>query len=215
MSHFDQEFGPTLKRHHLTALPPYLILHIKRFTKNNFVEERNPTVVNFPLRGVELSDCEYIRLRPNKRRADDQMSILNHLIPSIPFTISCPVSPWTLQPPLPPRPVRDQGSARRTQQRRTQCRGRFMSGQDKAEEMKKSGTRCRICESKRSAEKWCFWAKRSSRFGRGGTCPRQIRLRCRCRFQRLYTCMCNSDMRPADGSELIKIKARAWAWNFD
>ena len=53
-----QEFGPTLKRHHLTALPPYLILHIKRFTKNNFVEERNPTVVNFPLRGVELSDCE-------------------------------------------------------------------------------------------------------------------------------------------------------------
>jgi len=54
----EQEFGPTLKRHHLTALPPYLILHIKRFTKNNFVEERNPTVVNFPLRGVELSDCE-------------------------------------------------------------------------------------------------------------------------------------------------------------
>ena len=57
-----QEFGPTLKRHHLTALPPYLILHIKRFTKNNFVEEKNPTIVNFPLRGVELADCEYVRL---------------------------------------------------------------------------------------------------------------------------------------------------------
>lgn len=54
-----QEFGPTLKRHHLAALPPYLILHIKRFTKNNFVEERNPTIVNYPLRGVEL-DCEYM-----------------------------------------------------------------------------------------------------------------------------------------------------------
>ena len=53
-----QEFGPTLKRHHLTALPPYLILHIKRFTKNNFVEEKNPTIVNFSLRGVELADCE-------------------------------------------------------------------------------------------------------------------------------------------------------------
>ncbi|KAK4687259.1 U4/U6.U5 tri-snRNP-associated protein 2, partial [Tremellales sp. Uapishka_1] len=51
-----QEFGPTLKRHHLTSLPPYLILHIKRFTKNNFVEEKNPTIVNFPLRGVELND---------------------------------------------------------------------------------------------------------------------------------------------------------------
>ena len=53
-----KEFGPTLKRHHLTALPPYLILHIKRFTKNSFVDEKNPTIVNFPLRGVELSDCE-------------------------------------------------------------------------------------------------------------------------------------------------------------
>ena len=53
-----QEFGPTLKRHHLAALPPYLILHIKRFTKNNFVEERNPTIVNYPLRGVELGECK-------------------------------------------------------------------------------------------------------------------------------------------------------------
>ncbi|GFZ42687.1 Probable inactive ubiquitin-specific-processing protease 10 [Saitozyma sp. JCM 24511] len=58
-----QEFGPTLKRHHLMALPPYLILHIKRFTKNNFVEERNPTIVNFPLRGVELSD--YVDPKPS------------------------------------------------------------------------------------------------------------------------------------------------------
>jgi U4/U6.U5 tri-snRNP-associated protein 2 len=55
----SQEFGPTLKRHHLTALPPYLILHIKRFTKNNFVEERNPTIVNFPLRGVDLAECKF------------------------------------------------------------------------------------------------------------------------------------------------------------
>jgi U4/U6.U5 tri-snRNP-associated protein 2 len=62
LSKFDgvttQEMGNTLKRHHLTRLPPYLILHIKRFTKNNFVEEKNPTIVNFPLRGVDLRDCE-------------------------------------------------------------------------------------------------------------------------------------------------------------
>ncbi|WVR03917.1 hypothetical protein IAU60_000916 [Kwoniella sp. DSM 27419] len=57
-----QEFGPTLKRHHLTMLPPYLILHIKRFTKNNFVEERNPTIVNFPLRGVDVRD--YVDPKP-------------------------------------------------------------------------------------------------------------------------------------------------------
>ncbi|WVQ94623.1 hypothetical protein IAU59_001703 [Kwoniella sp. CBS 9459] len=58
-----QEFGPTLKRHHLTMLPQYLILHIKRFTKNNFVEERNPTVVNFPLRGVDVR--EYVDPKPS------------------------------------------------------------------------------------------------------------------------------------------------------
>ncbi|WRT65603.1 uncharacterized protein IL334_002548 [Kwoniella shivajii] len=57
-----QEFGPTLKRHHLAMLPPYLILHIKRFTKNNFVSERNPTIVNFPLRGVDVS--EYVDPKP-------------------------------------------------------------------------------------------------------------------------------------------------------
>lgn len=56
-----QEMGNTLKRHQLTRLPPYLILHIKRFTKNNFVEEKNPTIVNFPLRNVDLKDCKSLR----------------------------------------------------------------------------------------------------------------------------------------------------------
>jgi U4/U6.U5 tri-snRNP-associated protein 2 len=56
-----QEIGPTLKRHHLTRLPPYLILHIKRFTKNNFVEEKNPTIVNYPM-AIDLKDCESAHL---------------------------------------------------------------------------------------------------------------------------------------------------------
>lgn len=63
-----QEFGPTLKRHHLTALPQYVILHIKRFTKNNFVEEKNPTIVNFPLSGIDMGPCEsssYASLTPD------------------------------------------------------------------------------------------------------------------------------------------------------
>lgn len=55
-----QEIGPTLKRHHLTRLPPYLILHIKRFTKNNFVEEKNPTIVNYPM-AIDLKDCKFGR----------------------------------------------------------------------------------------------------------------------------------------------------------
>ncbi|GHJ85715.1 hypothetical protein NliqN6_2117 [Naganishia liquefaciens] len=57
-----QEIGPTLKRHHLTRLPPYLILHIKRFTKNNFVEEKNPTIVNYPM-AIDLKD--YVDPKPS------------------------------------------------------------------------------------------------------------------------------------------------------
>ena len=60
-----------IKRFEITKLPPYLILFIKvhdmhtysswedphqhghivqRFTKNNFFVEKNPTIVNFPIK---------------------------------------------------------------------------------------------------------------------------------------------------------------------
>ncbi|TCD70127.1 hypothetical protein EIP91_004856 [Steccherinum ochraceum] len=51
-----QESAGQLRRFKCTRLPPYIILHYKRFTKNNFVEEKNPTIVNFPLRGVDFRD---------------------------------------------------------------------------------------------------------------------------------------------------------------
>ena len=40
----------------LTRLPKYLIMHVKRFTKNNFFMEKNPTIVNFPVKNLELKD---------------------------------------------------------------------------------------------------------------------------------------------------------------
>ncbi|TDL28179.1 cysteine proteinase [Rickenella mellea] len=52
-----QESAGQLKRYKCQQLPAYLILHFKRFTKNNFVEEKNPTIVNYPLRGVDFRDC--------------------------------------------------------------------------------------------------------------------------------------------------------------
>lgn len=52
-----QETAGRLRRYKLTRLPPFLILHIKRFTSNNFVEEKNPTIINFPLKGVDLVEC--------------------------------------------------------------------------------------------------------------------------------------------------------------
>lgn len=51
-----QESAGQLKRYRCTRLPPYIILHYKRFTKNNFVEEKNPTIVNFPVRGADFRD---------------------------------------------------------------------------------------------------------------------------------------------------------------
>lgn len=41
----------------LLSLPKYVILYIKRFTKNNFFLEKNPTIVNFPVKNLELRDC--------------------------------------------------------------------------------------------------------------------------------------------------------------
>ncbi|XP_064633656.1 ubiquitin carboxyl-terminal hydrolase 39-like [Lineus longissimus] len=46
----------TMKRFEITRLPPFLILFMKRFTKNRFTLEKNPTIVNFPVKNVDLSE---------------------------------------------------------------------------------------------------------------------------------------------------------------
>lgn len=46
-----------MRRYKCQHLPPYIILHIKRFMKNMFIEEKNPTIVNFPLRGLDFREC--------------------------------------------------------------------------------------------------------------------------------------------------------------
>ncbi|KAI3440493.1 uncharacterized protein J3R85_003571 [Psidium guajava] len=43
-------------RYRVMRLPRYLILHMRRFTKNNFFVEKNPTLVNFPVKNLELKD---------------------------------------------------------------------------------------------------------------------------------------------------------------
>ncbi|CAD6980184.1 unnamed protein product [Tilletia controversa] len=51
-----QEARGMIRRYKITRLPPYLILHFRRFTKNSFVDERNPTIVNFPIKGLNMRD---------------------------------------------------------------------------------------------------------------------------------------------------------------
>jgi len=52
-------------RHRLLhPLPPYLLFHIKRFSRNKFVSERNPTIVTFPSpRSLDMSP--YVEPNPS------------------------------------------------------------------------------------------------------------------------------------------------------
>ncbi|KAF9451371.1 cysteine proteinase [Macrolepiota fuliginosa MF-IS2] len=70
-----QESAGQLRRYKCQKLPPYIILHFKRFTKNIFVEEKNPTIINFPLRGLDFRD--YIDAPP------DNTTILYDLIANV------------------------------------------------------------------------------------------------------------------------------------
>jgi U4/U6.U5 tri-snRNP-associated protein 2 len=62
--HFNlpQENDGVLKRYSIQKLPRYLILCIKRFSNNNFVVEKNPTIVNYPLKNLDLAECNSIFL---------------------------------------------------------------------------------------------------------------------------------------------------------
>lgn len=46
----------TMKRFEITSLPPFIIMYIKRFNKNYFIEEKNPTIVNFPIKNIDFGD---------------------------------------------------------------------------------------------------------------------------------------------------------------
>ncbi|KAL3310175.1 U4/U6.U5 tri-snRNP-associated protein 2 [Cichlidogyrus casuarinus] len=46
----------SLKRFEIMRLPPYLCLYMKRIVKNIFTLEKNPTIVNFPIKAVDFGE---------------------------------------------------------------------------------------------------------------------------------------------------------------
>ncbi len=46
---------PCFVSYQIESLPEYLVLHFRRFVKNNFFLEKNPTIVLFPLQDLDLS----------------------------------------------------------------------------------------------------------------------------------------------------------------
>eukprot|EP00658_Telonema_sp_P-2_P021131 TRINITY_DN18395_c0_g1_i6.p1 TRINITY_DN18395_c0_g1~~TRINITY_DN18395_c0_g1_i6.p1 ORF type:complete len:481 (+),score=122.03 TRINITY_DN18395_c0_g1_i6:312-1754(+) len=50
------QFNGDIKRFQITELPPYLVFHYKRFSSNKYFTEKNPTIVNFPVRNLDIQD---------------------------------------------------------------------------------------------------------------------------------------------------------------
>ncbi|EPY49473.1 ubiquitin carboxy terminal hydrolase Ubp10 [Schizosaccharomyces cryophilus OY26] len=62
-----QELSGMRRRFHLMNTPPYLLFHMKRFMKNNYFTERNPTIVTFPLDNLDMSpfiDDSFLKSHP-------------------------------------------------------------------------------------------------------------------------------------------------------
>ncbi|KAK3327633.1 hypothetical protein B0T19DRAFT_422303 [Cercophora scortea] len=63
-----QELNAQRRRFRLVRpLPPFLMFHVKRFSSNKFVTERNPTIVTFDARGLDVSP--YVEPDPAARGA--------------------------------------------------------------------------------------------------------------------------------------------------
>lgn len=52
----------------VTRLPRFLLLHVRRFARNAFFAEKNPTIVNFPVKGLPLG--ELLRYKDTAREDD-------------------------------------------------------------------------------------------------------------------------------------------------
>lgn len=44
------------RKYKIHQLPKYLVIHVKRFHKNDYFIEKNPTIVNFPLKNLDLTE---------------------------------------------------------------------------------------------------------------------------------------------------------------
>ena len=69
-----------LKRFELIQLPRFIILYIKRFTKNTFFVEKNPTIVNFPVKSIEFGDLlsEEVKAKHTEGTTYDLMANIVH-----------------------------------------------------------------------------------------------------------------------------------------
>lgn len=66
-------------RYRVTKLPQYLIvLHMRRFVKNNLVVYKIPMLVNFPLKNLEMKD--YIPLPTPTKATDSKYDLIANIV---------------------------------------------------------------------------------------------------------------------------------------
>lgn len=46
------------QRYSITKLPPFLVIYIKRFPRNDSMKDRNATIVNFPIKSLDMRPCK-------------------------------------------------------------------------------------------------------------------------------------------------------------
>lgn len=57
----------TIRVFELMKLPSYLILYMRRFVKNIFTLEKNPTIVNFPIKSIDFGELLALEFRKKHR----------------------------------------------------------------------------------------------------------------------------------------------------
>jgi U4/U6.U5 tri-snRNP-associated protein 2 len=63
------------KQYRILKLPRYLMFHLHRFNRNNFSLEKNPTIVTFPVRNLEMKD--YLFSEENEQKQDFEKKLGN------------------------------------------------------------------------------------------------------------------------------------------
>ena len=66
----------TKKKYEIKSLPKFLFLKIERFSENNFFKEKNCTIVNFPLSGLDLSDL----LPADAKRGSTKYDLIGNVV---------------------------------------------------------------------------------------------------------------------------------------
>lgn len=65
------------KRYVLRELPPYLILHLARFRLNRFSREKNPTIVAFPVKNLDLGSYTFPKNGKETPPTEDEVRMMD------------------------------------------------------------------------------------------------------------------------------------------